>query len=443
MSRIVLMSGSRLKNFLHFQRATLDFLTKARGEGDVVALTRGEKASAFIINAPDFIREILATKDHAFRKGRSSAILGKTVGSGLLTSEGSVHEQQRRMMQPAFHKQRIMSYGDSIVNLTNRHMESWKRGSERWISEDMMNLTLHIIMKTMFGADIPDEEAERLAKAIDASIVFSAKRLMSPVAIPSYLPTKYNRIHKNAMELLDEAVYALIERTQQMSREGRQDLLSLLLETRDEKGQPLPVQEIRDQILTILIAGHETTANALSWVWWLLSQHSEVEAKFHQELEEVLGDRPASFADVQKLTYTQLILQETLRLYPPAWMILREVNEEVEIEGYRFPKNASMIICPYTVHRNPAFFDEPDTFRPERFASEEIKSIPKYAYFPFGGGSRACIGSNFAMMEATLILATIGRKYRLHLAANHHPILPEPLVSLRIKDGLRMNVQAK
>ncbi|MGZ4032533.1 MAG: cytochrome P450, partial [Tumebacillaceae bacterium] len=406
-------------------------------------LTRGERASAFIINAPDFIREILATKDYSFRKGRSSAILGKTVGEGLLTTEGTVHEQQRRMMQPAFHKQRIMTYADTIVTLTDKLMQSWKNGTERLISEDMMDLTLHIIMQTMFGEDVSEEEAVRLAKAIDDSIVFSAKRLMSPFAIPAYLPTKGNRMHKNAMDVLNEAVYALIERKKHMPREGKHDLLSLLLETRDENGQPIPDREIRDQILTILIAGHETTANALSWVWYLLSQHPDVEAQFHHELDTVLGVRSPTFADVPNLTYTQLILQETLRLYPPAWMILREAREDVEIEGYTFPKNASMIICAYTVHRNPHYFPDPDAFKPERFASEEIKAIPKYVYFPFGGGSRACIGSNFAMMEATLILATIAQKYRLRLADKHHPIIPEPLVSLRIKDGLKMQLMLR
>ncbi|MGZ4135295.1 MAG: cytochrome P450, partial [Tumebacillaceae bacterium] len=258
-----------------------------------------------------------------------------------------------------------------------------------------------------------------------------------------YLPTKGNRMHKNAMDVLNEAVYALIERKKHMPREGKHDLLSLLLETRDENGQPIPDREIRDQILTILIAGHETTANALSWVWYLLSQHPEVQAQFHHELDTVLGDRSPTFADVSNLTYTQLILQETLRLYPPAWMILREAREDVEIEGYTFPKNASMIICAYTVHRNPHYFPDPDAFKPERFASEEIKAIPKYAYFPFGGGSRACIGSNFAMMEATLILATIAQKYRLRLVDNHHPIIPEPLVSLRIKDGLKMQLMLR
>ncbi|MGZ4122691.1 MAG: cytochrome P450 [Tumebacillaceae bacterium] len=347
------------------------------------------------------------------------------------------------MMQPAFHKQRIMTYADAIVTLTDKLMQSWQNSTERLISEDMMDLTLHIIMQTMFGEDVSEEEAVRLAKAIDDSIVFSAKRLMSPFAIPAYLPTKGNRMHKNAMDVLNEAVYALIERKKHMPREGKHDLLSLLLETRDENGQPIPDREIRDQILTILIAGHETTANALSWVWYLLSQHPEVEAQFHNELDTVLGDRSPTFADVPNLTYTQLILQETLRLYPPAWMILREAREDVEIEGYTFPKNASMIICVYTVHRNPHYFPDPDAFKPERFASEEIKAIPKYVYFPFGGGSRACIGSNFAMMEATLILATIAQKYRLRLADKHHPIIPEPLVSLRIKDGLKMQLMLR
>jgi cytochrome P450 len=441
MGRVVEIGGSRMGNFLWFQRNPLDFLEKVRELGEVVSLRSSRSRPSYVVNSPDFIRDILATKERSFRKGRSSKILGITLGEGVLTAEGSNHDCQRRMMMPVFHTQKIAGYADTIARYTEGAVHLWEKGTERLISEDMMDLTLKIIMKTMFGTEI-GREANVLGDSVDICIDYSARKLMSPIFIHPSLPTPGNIKHRRALHLLNDTVYALIGKAKENSE--REDILALLLSVRDEEtGKQLADKEIRDQILTILIAGHETTANALSWTWYLLSQHPEVEAKFHTELDAVLGDGLPTFEDIGRLTYTHQIIQESLRLYPPAWTILREANEAVEMGGETFAAHSTMIISPYAAHRNPAFFEKPDEFIPERFAGDSLKTLPRFAYFPFGGGSRSCIGSSFAMMEAAIVLAVIGRRYRLVPADNHHPIEPEPLVSLRIKNGLRMNIRKR
>ncbi|WP_176560109.1 cytochrome P450 [Brevibacillus dissolubilis] len=440
---VTVVGGSRLKNYLHFRRDPIDFLIQVRDLADAVKLYDTEKRPPFVINSPELIREILVSKDSYFRKGRSSRILGMTLDNGLLTSEGAVHEEQRRMMMPGFHKQQIAGYAEHVVEYSRRLVDTFSDGANRSMTDDMMNLTLGIINKTMFNTDTADATHE-LAKAVEVCIEFSANRLLSPVSIPHFLPTRWNRKHKEAVQLLDQAIYRIIQKARDEYIPEQNHLLAMLIEAIDgETGRPLSDQAIRNQVLTIMIAGHETTANALSWAWYLLAKHPEVEQKFWQELDDVLGDRDPEFDDFQKLTYTQQIVQESLRLYPAAWVILREANQDVEMCGYHFPIHSSMIICPFAIHRNPAYFSDPDSFIPERFAGEEIKNIPRFAFFPFGGGSRSCIGSHFAMMEAVLILATIGKRYQLQLLPDQPPVEPEPLVSLRIRNGLTMRVSRR
>lgn len=432
LSKIVEIEGARLKNFLHFQRDSLGFMTSVLHLGDIVSVRSGKKTPSFILNHPDAIREVLISKEPSFRKGRSSRILRETVGQGILTTEGEKHDRQRQSMLPAFHKQRIQDYAPIVIQQATRTFDEWQEGEERWVHRDFMKLTLTVILETLFGSKML-EDPEKIARAVEETIQYTAKRMYSPIPLPKFIPTRGNLRHTQSMRLLQETAKGFVR------QQEKQDSPTLLRHLLEEKG--VEEQELIDQILTMLIAGHETTANALSWTWYLLSQHPEVEGKWREELDRVLGNRPVTYDDLPKLTYTQQIWQESLRLYPPAWMILREANEDVEILGERFSRNSIFMISPYSLHRDPRHFHQPEKFMPERFADEAVKSIPRYAYLPFGAGSRSCIGNQFASMEAILIMVLLAQRYRLELAPGHPPIVAEPSVSLRIKGGLKMLVK--
>lgn len=442
MSGIVEIDGSRISNFLHFQRDPLGFLVRVRDRGDVVSLYASKNKPSYVVNSPEYIREILVAKEVFFHKGRSTEILKRTLGEGLLTAEGTSHERQKKLMLPAFHKQRIEVYSDIIVSSGLHSLKNWTHGSHRNITTDMMELTLEGITRTMFGTSL-GVAAQEVMQAVNQCVEYSAKRLFSPIPIPLGFPTPGNIKFRLAVRRLHDVLTPLIAKARRTDS-LREDLLAMLAKAQDEEtGQELSDQEIRDQLLTILIAGHETTANSLSWTWYLLSQNPEVEQKFHEELHTVLGDRTPAYSDLAQLTYTQHIFQESLRLYPAAWSILRESTNDVELCGNQFKKNSFFMMSPYAIHRNPEFFDEPERFWPERFAGDLLKRIPRFAYFPFGGGSRSCIGSNFALMEGVLLLATIGNRYKLRLLSNQSQILPEPLVSLRIRGGMQMELISK
>lgn len=432
LSKIVEIEGARLKNFLHFQRDSLGFMTSVLHLGDIVSVRSSKRTPSYILNHPEAIREVLVSKEQSFRKGRSSRILRETVGQGILTTEGEKHDRQRQSMLPAFHKQRIQEYAPIVIEQATRAFDEWQDGEERWVHRDFMRLTLTVILETLFGSKMM-EDPEKIARAVEETIQYTAKRMYSPIPWPKFIPTRGNMRHTQSMRALQQTAKWFIR---QQEKRDSPPLLRHLLE---EEG--VEEQELIDQILTMLIAGHETTANALSWTWYLLSQHPEVEGKWREELHRVLGDRPLTYEDLTKLAYTQQIWQESLRLYPPAWMILREANEDVDILGEHFSRNSIFMICPYSLHRNPQYFHQPEKFMPERFADQGTKSIPRYAYLPFGAGSRSCIGNQFASMEAMLIMVLLAQRYRLVLAPAQAPIQAEPSVSLRIKGGLKMLVK--
>ncbi|MFD1736453.1 cytochrome P450 [Bacillus salitolerans] len=436
MVKLASIQGPQIMNYINFRKDPLKWLYDQLKLGDIVAISKTVPKPSYVINHPESVKEILTTKDPYFIKGNSSRIFSKTLGNGLLTSEGDAHKQQRKRIQPAFHKRRISSYGTIVTDYTNDLISSWTDGEVRTISQDMMNVTLRIIVKTMFGADINREE-EQITTAVNNIIDKSAQLLLWPFPFLEKWPTKSNKRYKQSIEVLDHLSHQLIELGKKYKEEH---LLTMLLHTRYEDGTRLQEKEIRDQVVTFIIAGHETTANVLSWMWYLVSQHPNVEDKLLKEIDTVLKGEPPTFEHLSKLPYSIQIFQETLRLYPAAWIILREANANVSIAGYSFPKGSSFLISPYAIHRHPAYFENAEKFIPERFEKRQASSIQSYSYFPFGAGSRGCIGSQFAMMEAVLVFVVISQKFKLRLANPNDHVLPEPLLSLRIKDGLQMRL---
>lgn len=423
-----------------FRRDPLGLLTRlARDYGDVVAL-RLARQHLVLINHPDLIRDILVTHHRCFKKGRGLERVKRFLGEGLLTSEGEFHLRQRRMIQPAFHRQRIHGYGATMVAYAQRTAQRWQPGTTLDVAHEMMRLTLGVAGKTLFDADVEDEANEIGAALTELMHLFNV--IASPLEewlerLP-LLPAA--RRFQRARDRLDRIVYRLIDERRR-SGEDRGDLLSMLLQAQDIEGDGTGMsdQQIRDEAMTLLLAGHETTANALSWTWYLLSQHPEVEARFHAELDQVLQGRTPTADDVTHLPYTRMVFSEALRLYPPAWIIGRRALVDYQLRDYRLPAGTVVVMSQYVMHRDPRFYPDPQRFDPERWRPEQVEQRPKFAYFPFGGGPRLCIGEQFAWMEGVLVLATIGQRWRLRLAPGQ-TVEPEPLITLRPRAGLRMIV---
>lgn len=431
-------------SLLAFRRDPLQFLRDAaKQHGDVAHFRFGPARHVYLISSPDLIKEVLVTKQAHFRKGKGLQVARAVVGDGILTSEGQKHLRQRRLMQPAFHRERIASYGESMVQQAVSMMEEWTDGAVRDVHEDMMKVTLAIITETMFGKGLK-EGADKIARAIDIGLKYVATKATSIIDIPLNVPTSSNRQFQESAEVLDRAIYEIIEERRREGDQGRGDLLAMLLSARDEDdGQGMTDEQVRDEVMTIFVAGHETTANTMSWTWYLLATHPEAEQKLWAELDEVLGGRLPTVEDIPRLPYCSQIINETLRLYPAAWTLNREVVEPVEIGGHAFKPGDTLMMSQYVMHRSDRYFERPDEFIPERFAGDLLKRIPAYAYFPFGGGPRVCIGNNFALMEATLLLATFAQRYRFRLADPGKPVEAEPLITLRPKGGLMMKLEER
>lgn len=431
-------------SLLAFRRDPLQFLRDAaKQHGDVAHFRFGPARHVYLISSPDLIKEVLVTKQAHFRKGKGLQVARAVVGDGILTSEGQKHLRQRRLMQPAFHRERIASYGESMVQQAVSLMEEWTDGAVRDVHEDMMKVTLAIITETMFGKGLK-EGADKIARAIDIGLKYVATKATSIIDIPLNVPTSSNRQFQESAEVLDKAIYEIIEERRREGDQGRGDLLAMLLSARDEDdGQGMTDEQVRDEVMTIFVAGHETTANTMSWTWYLLATHPEAEQKLWAELDEVLGGRLPTVEDIPRLSYCSQIINETLRLYPAAWTLNREVVEPVEIGGHAFKPGDTLMMSQYVMHRSDRYFERPDEFIPERFAGDLLKRIPAYAYFPFGGGPRVCIGNNFALMEAALLLATFAQRYRFRLADPGKPVEAEPLITLRPKGGLMMKLEER
>lgn len=418
-----------------FRKDPAGFLEKmARQYGDVVYLPLGRQ-HIYYVGHPDAIRDVLVTNQHKFKKSRMLERARVLLGDGLLTSEGEHHRRQRRLVQPAFHRDRLAGYGAVMVDRAAVVRDQWQSGQSFDVLQEMMRLTLAIVAKTLFSTDV-DSEADDIGTALTQVFDLFEVILMPFSELLEKLPLPAVRRFKRARKRLDETIYRLIGERRASGRDAG-DLLSMLLLASDEEGSGgMTDTQVRDEALTLFLAGHETTADALTWAWYLLSQNPQAEAAFHSELDSVLGGRLPSFDNLPQLRYTESVFAETLRLYPPAWGIGRRALEDYPVGDFLIPARSVVLMSPYTVHRDPRWFADPLAFRPERWLVED-PARPKFAYFPFGGGARVCIGERFAWMEGTLLLAAIGQRWRLRLEPGHR-VETHARITLRPKYGMRM-----
>lgn len=428
-------------NLLDYARDPLGFLARCSREyGDVVRL-RFPGRFIYLLNHPDHAEYVLVKNNRNFIKSRYFRQELGFLGKGLLNSEGEYWRRQRRLAQPAFHRQRINTYGEVMVSYTERMLATWQDGETRDVHQEIMRLLLEIVAKVLFDAEIA--KSGEVRRAIDRAMKRFDEQGSAMLVrfLLGNFPTPTNLRFRKAIRQLDEIIYGLIDERRNGGKNAG-DLLSMLLHARDEEGNGMSDKQLRDEVITVLLAGHETNAVALSWTWYLLSQHPEVEAKLLEELQEVLGERAPTVEDLPRLRYTEKVIKESMRLYPPAWAISREAIEECEIGGYHVPAGTQLFIVMWLMHHDPRHFEDPEVFDPDRWGDGLVKRIPKYAYLPFGAGPRLCIGSSFAMTEATLLLATIARKFRLELLPGQQPI-PQPSVTLRPKGGISMVLERR
>ena len=423
-------------------RDPLSFITGlARTYGDISHANAAGEHLVFL-NHPQLVKDVLITHQRNFRKGRGLERARKLLGDGLLTSEGETHLRQRRLIQPAFHKERIASYAGAMTECADRVRQRWQDGSTMDVSEEMMRLTLAIVGRTLFDADV-EAQARGVGAALTA-VLNSFWTTMLPFAdLLEKLPIPVLRRGREARAELDAIIYGLIgERRKTPGDRG--DLLSMLLMAQDEEqgGRSMSDAQVRDEAMTIFLAGHETTANALAWTWYLLSDAPAVEARLHEEVDRVLGGRMPMMSDIPQLSYVEQVITESMRLYPPAWIIGRRAIGEYAVGGYVLPPRSILLMSPYVLQRDGRFFPEPDRFVPERWTPEFKQALPPFAYFPFGGGTRRCIGESFAWMELVLVTAAIAQQWRLRLVPSH-PVVPQPVVTLRMKHGLQMTAERR
>jgi len=420
----------------------LDFhLTLGREFGDV-AYYRVGRYRVYQLNHPDLARQILVEQPEKFQKAQFvKRAFRPFAGNGLLTSDGALWRQQRKLMQPAFHHKQLAAYAEVMVGQALRTVDSWRDGEVREIGAEMTKLTLGIVVKALFGAEVP-RGGEGIGRLMATVLDASNQRINSAVQVPDWVPTPRNRRERRSLAELDLILQDMIRARRASSSEGG-DLLSALLSAVDaDDGTRMSDRQLRDEMMTLFLAGHETTANALAWTWYLLAQHPEVEARLREETERVLKGRAPTVADLPSLPYGDMVVREAMRLYPPAPGFAREPIEDVLIGGYVIPRGSLIIVSTYALHRDPRFFQAPESFDPERFAPGWEERIPRYAYLPFGGGPRVCIGSGFAMMEARLVLGTVVQRYRLRLEPNQE-VVPAQMVTIRPKHGIRMRVSRR
>ncbi len=389
-----------------------------------------------LLSHPDLVEDVLVTRNKLWLKDKFiQTTLRPVLGEGLLSSESDFWRRQRRLAQPAFHRDRIAAYGDIMVDFTTRLVDQWRDGEVREVHKDMMHLTLDIVAQTLFGAHVGDH-AEDVGEALESVLAIAMNPCYIFFPFLTNMATPARRRFDRSVKKLDSIIYGVIERRRASGAGASHDLLSMLLDAQDEDGSRMSDKQLRDECMTLFLAGHETTALLLSWTWLLLSRHRAVDEKLAKELDEVLGDRPATLADLPNLRYTSHVIAESLRLYPPAWSMGREAREDVVLGGYLIPRGTQVWFCPWSIQRDPRWFEHPVEFRPERWEGDFAKTLHKYAYFPFGGGPRLCIGQAFAQMEAVLLLATLAKSFRVDILAEPEAI-PEPSVTLRPKHGLR------
>jgi cytochrome P450 len=395
----------------------------------------------YVLKHPEHIWQVLVRDGTKYSKKHTAfAMLERVLGQGLLNTDGEVWRRQRRMIQPAFNKKRLAMYADVMVDEAQRCAASWYPGQVRDLSREMMELTLRVVCRTLFSHDVRGQ-TDAVSGAMDALRSVGA----APDFLPSWMPSPIRSRSENAVAELDAIIYQLIRERRASTEEGEvPDLLQMLLDVVDEEGDGgrLDDKEIRDQLVTLFLAGHETTSHALTWTWYLLSQNPEAEAKLHAELERVLAGRAPNFDDLDSLPYTGQVFDEAMRIYPPVYSLARCAEEDTEIGDYSVPKGSEVVTWIYMTHHDPRWFPEPERFRPERFEPAAVAQRHKLSYMPFGAGARACIGKHFALVEAKLIIATLAQRFRFELMADQQIAL-EPRITLAPKHGMRMSLRPR
>jgi cytochrome P450 len=424
---------SSVASLRELRRDPIGFLTRASAYGDV-SHVRLPRTSLYVLNHPDLVQLALVHRHRDVRKGPSMDAAKRLLGESLLTSNGDPHLERRRLLQPIFHHERIAGHGPTMVALAERTSERWSDGETIDVHAEMARLALAIVARTLFGVDVEDARAREIAGAL-TEVLAQFDRAFSPwLRVTGRLPLPANRRFERAREVFDRTVYAMI-RERRAAGDGADDVLSLLLEA-EEDGVGLSDEQVRDEAITLFLAGHETTANALAWTWLLLAQHPDRAATLHAELDEVLAGRAPHADDVGSLRFTGAALHESMRLYPPAWAIGRRVLTDIDARGYRIPAGSVIVVSPWLLHHDPRWWDSPDVFAPERWLTED-RPRPRHAYLPFGAGPRMCIGEGFAWLEATLVLATIARRWSLSHDPAHRVEL-QPVITLRPRTGIPM-----
>jgi cytochrome P450 len=415
------------------------FLDRVAREYGPVASWRMPRARFWFFDEPALIEQIMLASGYDVVKGRGLRRMRRLLGEGLLTSDEPLHLRQRRLVQPAFHRERVAGYAATMIGAARAVAERLEDGETVAVDALMNRLALRIAAATLFSADVEDD-ADTIGHAVtEAMDVFPAS-LSAFGELLDHIPWHpATRRFKGARGALDAVVYRMIEDRRRDPRD-RGDLLSMLLAVRDEDGKPMPDELVRDEALTLLLAGHETTANALAWTWDALARNPDAEARLHDELDAVLGDRDPEPADYPRLAFTRDVVAEAMRLRPPAWILGRRVIRPIELGEWAIAPGSVLLVSQLVTHRNPRFWKEPEAFRPERWSNGETAGLPRFAYFPFGGGNRICIGESFAWTEAVLVMATLARRVRFRgLDRSRVPL--EPLVTLRPGRPIRMRVE--
>jgi cytochrome P450 len=433
--------GGALGLLPEVSRDALGFMTRCtRDYGDFVRVRLGV-TPCVVIGHPNLVEEVLVTRNHDYRKGFATRRLGSLLGNGLLLNEGDFWLRQRRLMQPAFHRQRLSSMADAMIATTSQLLDGWRDGETRSINQEMTEVTVRIVGHTLFGTEVGEDLARIRAASRVTTEHFRSRLFTLLTLLPDNVPTPGNLRYLRAVRDLDRLVSRIVAERRASGRDG-EDLLGMLLLARDETGRGMDDRQLRDEVLTLLLAGHDTTALTLTWAFVLLATHPSVADRLRTAVRATLGERPPMAGDAARLTFADHVVSETLRLYPTAWAIGREALRDTEVGGQRVPRGTTVLISPWTLHRDPRFWDEPEAFAPERWSDDSGQQTPRYAYLPFGAGQRVCIGAGFAQLEATLVLATIVRRFRLDLAEPERGVQPWPVVTLRTRGDVPMRLTA-
>src|ERR1700733_3403881 len=417
------------------------FLERTAREFGPVSSWGMPRARFWFVDEPALIEQIMTASGYDVIKGRGLRRMRRLLGEGLLTSDEPLHLRQRRLVQPAFHRERVAGYAATMIDAARDAAERLADGETVAVDALMNRLALRIAAATLFSADI-DDDAAAIGRAVNASMAgFSARRSAFGERLDPLPWHPATRRAKTARSALDAVIYRMIDERRRDPGD-RGDLLSILLASRDEEGQAMPVELVRDEALTLLLAGHETTANALAWTWDALARRPDAEARLHAELDAVLGDRDPVPADYPRLSFTRDVVAEAMRLRPPAWILGRRGIRPIRLGEWDVPAGSVLLTSQIVTHRHPRFWHEPEAFRPERWSNGETERLPRFAYFPFGGGNRVCIGEGFAWTEGVLVLATLARRIRFR-PLDLSPVPLDPLVTLRPGRPIRMQVEAR